>query len=215
MLFHSCSHIWQVCLVPYIFITLDGLSLGSSLSLECQFGTLLLYMVKGARECCVWKTCYEFSLVCGGKSANLKLAHKINLSWINLQHSPLVDILNNVLFKAFLFFSRTCCSDTYSKFWTKGFFIALPQTSPYHSLGLQPSHIPDWALLWWIDCRDFGRWDIKRVRAFTSNSEVRQLYGQHNGFPWHSPLGCSESISWQSELWGIHHKMTILFIVGH
>lgn len=62
----------------------------------------LLYMVKGTRECCVWKRCSEFSQICGGKSANLKLPHKIKLSWINLQHSLLGDILNNVLFKAFL-----------------------------------------------------------------------------------------------------------------
>lgn len=34
---------------PYIFITLDGLSLGSPHSFECQFGIFLLYMVKGAR----------------------------------------------------------------------------------------------------------------------------------------------------------------------
>lgn len=88
----------------YIFITLDGLSLGSPWSFECQFGFLLLYMVKGARECCVWKICSEFPLICGGKSINLKLAHKIKLSWINLQHSPLGDILNNVLFKTFLLF---------------------------------------------------------------------------------------------------------------
>lgn len=104
MLSPSHSHIWQLCLVPYIFISLDGLSLGSPRGFECQFGILLLYMVKGARECCVWKICSEFALIRGGKSINLKLARKIKLSWINLQCSPLGDILNNVLFKAFLGF---------------------------------------------------------------------------------------------------------------
>lgn len=71
---------------------------------SASFGILLLYMVKGARECCVWKICSEFALMFGGKSINLKLARKIKLSWIDLQRSPLGDILNNVLFKAFLFF---------------------------------------------------------------------------------------------------------------
>lgn len=71
---------------------------------ECQFGILLLYMVTGAGECCVWKLCSEIALICGGKSINLKLAHKIKLSWINLQQSPLGDILNNVLFKECLVF---------------------------------------------------------------------------------------------------------------
>lgn len=90
----------------------------------------LLYMVKGARECCVWKRRSEFSQICGGKSANLKLPHKIKLSWINLQHSPLGDILNNVLFKAFLlcFFSRTCCSAAYSKLWPTDFLLPYPKS---------------------------------------------------------------------------------------
>lgn len=57
-----------------------------------------------ARERSVWKIRCEFALLCSGKSVNLKLAHKIKLSWINLQHSPLGDILNDVLLKAFLLF---------------------------------------------------------------------------------------------------------------
>lgn len=216
MLLPSHSHIWQLCLVPYIFITLDGLSLGRSLSFECQFGVLLLYMVKGARECCVWKICSEFAQICGGKSVNLKLPHKIKLSWINLQHSPLGDILNNVLFKAFLlcFFSRTRCSAAYSKLWPTDFFIALPQTSSYHSVGLQPSHVPGRAVLWWIDCRAFRRWDITRIRPFLSSSGV-QHYGQYKSSPWWSPWGCSETNSWLKELQGTHHKMTIHLRVGH
>lgn len=221
MLFHSRSHIWEVCLVPYIFITLVGLSLGSSLSFECQLGILLLYMVKGARERCAWKICCKFTLVRGGKSVNLKLAHKIQLSWINLQHSPLGDVLNDVLFKACLLFSRTCCSAAYSKLWPTGFLLPYPKPPLITLLDYSPPIAQAGLRFDELIAELLEKWVIKRLKAFLwfcDSSQIQKYDSRmgnttafHGGAPWDALGPFPDKVD--AEAYAI--KWLYFFIVGH
>lgn len=178
-----------------------------------------------ARERSVWKIRCEFALLCSGKSVNLKLAHKIKLSWINLQHFPLGDILNDVL-QDIPVFSRTCCSAAYWKLWPEGFLLPYPNPPPitpldYCLLLSQSKLCFDELLTELLEDETF-----QESRPFLLNSEAEQLPRQRNGFPSRSPFTSASAshrplgMLWEHFLmkWTLRHtpiKWQQFFMVGY